>query len=409
MEKMRQLLFFLIITTVSSHSFIQLSDIHYDKNYAENSPNNCPLSSTGMRCCRSFSVPKEPYVSCSKWGDYNCDTPFLLVNESLKWVRDNLSFDFVVYTGDSVDHDDLLAFADAYEEIETVNALLDFYFAPKKIYAVLGNHESLVIDQMFPNSSFLSKIAPLYKNFFRGNNEAYTNFMYNGYYVMDNVLGINSLFYDKNNLATQLYNTSDLPSLIDSGGQLSFVKSNLPEVKFLIGHIPMGSAEATQNFTKTYSELLSMYTNVSSFFGHSHENEFRILGDGRNVVYISPSLMPDSHFPGIRQYFYDDSSDASFLLNNMSITDYWQYNLNFTKQLGSDTFVGYDLVYKAKEYYSLDDLLPSSWYNFAEKMRDNDTLFERYYSNYLLNSTSPLCDQNCKNGMLWDILNSTSF
>ena len=69
---------------------LHISDIHLDTRYHIGGVDNCVFGETGLGCCREFDIPKKPYGYASEWGNYNCDAPIKLVNETFRWIRDNI-------------------------------------------------------------------------------------------------------------------------------------------------------------------------------------------------------------------------------------------------------------------------------------------------------------------------------
>ena len=118
------------ITFVNSLTFLQLTDIHFDSQYLEDSQANCLFGSTGLKCCRETSIGIKPYRNASKWGDYNCDSSLLFIEESLKWISENIETpDFIIWNGDSVDHHDFTQSLNKnLNEINITTSLLYKYF-----------------------------------------------------------------------------------------------------------------------------------------------------------------------------------------------------------------------------------------------------------------------------------------
>src|SRR5438309_1245313 len=81
-----------------SGRFLQFTDLHYDAEYAVGSAANCWLEETGLTCCRSSSIPKQPYREAGIFGDFNCDTPKQFLEATFQWIRDHLSQpDFILW------------------------------------------------------------------------------------------------------------------------------------------------------------------------------------------------------------------------------------------------------------------------------------------------------------------------
>jgi endopolyphosphatase len=80
--------------------FLHITDIHPDEHYKEG-------SDIDNVCHRG--KPGRGSKGASKYGDatLGCDTPMVLMNETMEWIRDNLrdKIDFVIWTGDNIRHD----------------------------------------------------------------------------------------------------------------------------------------------------------------------------------------------------------------------------------------------------------------------------------------------------------------
>lgn len=80
--------------------FLHITDIHPDEYYKEG-------KSIDGACHRGAPGKGDP--SASKYGDamLGCDSPMVLMNQTLQWIRDNLrdKIDFVIWTGDNIRHD----------------------------------------------------------------------------------------------------------------------------------------------------------------------------------------------------------------------------------------------------------------------------------------------------------------
>ena len=56
------------------------------------------------------------------WGNFNCDSPLLLIQNIFKWISLNgPKVDFIVYTGDSPGHHDIFQTLD--RNIESINTI----------------------------------------------------------------------------------------------------------------------------------------------------------------------------------------------------------------------------------------------------------------------------------------------
>jgi len=363
--------FFLTLSIVNAENignFIQLTDIHYDQFYTEGAPTNCVLGV--MKCCKSSSIPLDPPGKANKFGEYVCDTSPLLFTSMISWIKQNLEFDYVIYTGDSVSHYDLdQNWPINFQVIQTVTNLLQTLEKP--VYSVLGNHDSGFVDQLYGLDPVVTDVARVWENDTLTNNASIRNFGQGGYYKSHNICGLNSLWYDKNNLLLLLNETYDWFNQYDWAGE------KLDNCT-LISHIfPTAGTDKFNQFMLTVKPRYQLY-------GHSHTDKFIIYND--LVSWIAPSIVPDGHDPSIRLFQYDRDTGT--------ILDYQQYTLNLTQQQKNDSFLGLELKYSARLEYDLKDMSSDTWWDLAKKMKNNATLLSIYCSHLGSSCTNALCDIN---------------
>ena len=98
-------------------------------------------------------------------------------------------------------------------------------------------------------------------------------------------------------------------------------------------------------------------------------------------VFLAPSVtpwettLPDvmgglGNNPGIRLIQYDRDSGA--------VLDIHQYYLNLT-EANLQSAARWQLEYRATSYFAVPDMTPSSLHEFAERMKDDDEAFGKYY------------------------------
>src|ERR1700744_375259 len=131
-------------------TFLQIADIHYDATYAVGSPNHCMDDLVGMSCCQNFSIPLPNSTNAQRWGDYNCDSPFSLVENTLKWIQLYFpNIDYILWSGDSATHHiTTQTFEDNISAVDDVTTLLKKYFPKIKVYPTIGNHDTWPADNM---------------------------------------------------------------------------------------------------------------------------------------------------------------------------------------------------------------------------------------------------------------------
>ncbi|ODV96754.1 hypothetical protein PACTADRAFT_48569 [Pachysolen tannophilus NRRL Y-2460] len=98
--------------------FLHITDIHPDEYYKVGSDYD-------EACHQSKKGSKHKHHKASKYGDAmkGCDSPLILMEDTLKWISDNLKdkIDFVVWTGDNMRHDNDRNYPRLEKEIFTMN------------------------------------------------------------------------------------------------------------------------------------------------------------------------------------------------------------------------------------------------------------------------------------------------
>ncbi|CAH6420152.1 Calcineurin-like phosphoesterase [uncultured virus] len=363
-----QILILLFIISLSDckdiGTFLQITDIHFDQFYDVNSPANCLFGSIGFGCCRKYSIPIEPYRSASKWGDYNCDLPFLFVDESLKWISNNIEIpDFILWNGDNVDHHDITqSFISNFNEINITTSLMNKYFNKSIIIPVIGNHDTYPIDQLwynFKDTELSFALSDIWSNMIPTDQKL--SFSHGGYYIKKlnkktNLIIINSLLYDSNNIFSYFVN--------DPSNQNQWLHDTLQQMRqddsnvWIVGHIPIGSYESKTNFTDYFYNITVEYSDIIKyqFWGHTHEDYYYLFMDNNNkpvgFSFVAPSLVADERFSSFRQYIYDRDS--------FEILDYIQYNANLTDIIINDR-MAFNVNYVALNSYELQNFTPDSF------------------------------------------------
>lgn len=387
-----------LLPLVSANWFMHVSDVHFDDSYKIGSPANCEIGDwLGTHCCREYSIPKKPERAASKWGDFNCDTPFDLMNKSFTWMADmDPTPDFVIYTGDSPGHHDLTQ--SIKKNLLAIQAVTEQMFRFKQVYCNLGNHAPWPVDQLGaqPLSEYLTKRASqLWTQWLP--NDATEQLKDSGFYAVKitptvKLISLNTLWFDKHNLLIN-------HKTVNTGNQWSWLVNELNssrsanETVWLIGHVFPGSAESMSIYTKEMVQLVAEYNSTIryQFWGHSHDDWHFVYPNNTGVGWITASLMPDKHYPSFRMFEYDPKT--------MTILDYQQYVLNLTQTIETDQFQ-FQLEYSAKKLYGLADMERWSWNELIWRMERNITLFNLYYKNYKTGYDVSDCALSCKKDFL---------
>lgn len=404
----------LVISPILAGKILHISDIHYDSRYHIGSANNCILGDTGLGCCRKYDIPKKPYQLANEWGDYNCDTPIKLLNESLKWISKNLEIDKIIYTGDSVDHHDISqTIGYNIEEIEEVYRLFRIYFPNQQIFHTLGNHDTYPIDQTPPHiyDKFLKTLSNI--NVQLNSHSIQSKTIQNGGYFYDylnttnkkiKIISLNTMYYDTNNLFIKYGKNSKND---DIKGQWRWLEDELirstvaNEKVWLLLHIPPSNDKKDEKYKNRLIYYLSKYseTIVATFSGHIHSDNFKLyfnnIGNLVGFGTIPSSLMPNKINPSFRVIEYD--KDNGKLLN------YIQYSVDLNETIKNNN-IRYYVNYNFKDIYGIDDMSKESYLQIYHKMRMNNTVLNQYYTYNKPDKEIKVCIGECRSKIFNNIL-----
>ncbi|AAS51137.1 ACL091Cp [Eremothecium gossypii ATCC 10895] len=360
-------------------------------------------------------------IPATTFGHYYCDAPEVLVNSSLISIveysqRNNITFDFALFTGDLVDHRErgLISYEMTVQSEEVVFRDIKAKLKDIPLYAVLGNHDSFPYGQLAQeNSGFKNKftwnaelMADLWEDYGWIDREAarqarshYTGFAINAKPGLK-VISLNSnVWFDNNRYA---YINASQP---DTFGQFEFLINELLESEakdqrvWIIAHIPPNS-DALPVPTALFSEIVerfSPYTIGGIFFGHTHFDQFELLyaGNGTdtsiealvNFAWVAPSVTPWYGVNPSWRYYAVDAKTFSVM---NSYTFYVDLKETFDSNGLEPTW---ELEYDPREAYKIDwpesaPLNATYWHKVSQKMK-NDTATLQLYSD-LMNRHSPL-------------------
>lgn len=240
----------------------------------------------------------------------DCDSPFALVNETFKWIEQNLKdqVDFVIWTGDSARHDnDEQIPRDQVEVLETNTWVADRFIEvfsvnndPQKslsipIIPTFGNNDILPHNILLggPNkwlkaySSIWSKFVP---------EEQRHGFERGGWFYVEvipnqlAVFSLNTLYFFNNNAAVDgcaLRSEPGYEHLEWLRIQLQFMRDRGMKA-ILTGHVPPARTENKQLWDETcwqkYTLWLQQFRDVivGGFYGHMNIDHF-VLHDSKDV------------------------------------------------------------------------------------------------------------------------------
>ncbi len=373
-------------------TFVHFSDIHYDYSYKVNTPTNCYFHSLGLPCCKSYNW-KTPYNLSGKWGDNNCNTPFILMNETLNYIS-NFNSDFYIYTGDSTDHQIPFQTPNSIKkEMITVYDLFRIYFP--KMYHTVGNHDTWPVNQI---PGLFIDINNFIFNLWKPwvTNESYSTVKQGLFYKQTvaknlDIISINTARYESGNYLQYLfsYDTTQLNWLKK---EVSISKKNNKKV-WLIYHVFPDKSGTNKYFNNFMTNLTIEYKDTIKyqFAGHKHNDRF-LLYEKNNTYYgpvlIPNSFMPDRHDSCFRKYIYNK--------NTFEIYDYIQYCIDLKETNKKNKLIVYEKYSFVDEYgvnFNLEGLT-----KLYQRLKNKTTL-EKYCDNY-----SPNYKIDCNQELIDEII-----
>lgn len=140
-----------------TYKVLHIADPHIDLSYRVGTDKTCNRTEFVI-CCRDYvGFPEDKSKGASEAGEYDCDLPPSVMEILGQYVKNELEYDFTVFTGDITSHDTYnytLAKTEAYTDY--FGKWLDTYLKGTQVYPVLGNHVFEV-----PHSQQLNPVDPM--------------------------------------------------------------------------------------------------------------------------------------------------------------------------------------------------------------------------------------------------------
>uniref|UniRef100_T1ITT5 Uncharacterized protein n=1 Tax=Strigamia maritima TaxID=126957 RepID=T1ITT5_STRMM len=389
--------------------FWHVTDFHLDVNYSTNG------NPTKM-CWRTNTIND---MELSKYGNYKCDSPYTLVQESVKAMQrfsDKLEPDFILWTGDDKAHVSESNFNEdvVVDLIANLTTTLSEAFPNSPLVPVLGNHDYYPTHMMPPRKTDMyTRVSDLWSKWL---GEDVILFRNGGYYSVDlpnkvKMIVLNTVFYYKKNSLINADRDDD------PAGQFKWLESVLSQARsqgrktYITSHVPPGVFERHickggfqwfhDKYNKRYISIVNDYHDViiAQFFAHQHSDTFRIiyspLGCPVSYILIAPSITPwnttlaqvGPNNPGVRKIYYNQATGQ--------ISNYEQFYFDLNNTTNS-----WSLEYSARDSYQLDgDITPLALHRLASQLENsvNRTVFDRYYLYNTVSFQSPSeCDAECQ-------------
>ncbi|XP_073759210.1 acid sphingomyelinase-like phosphodiesterase 3b isoform X2 [Callorhinus ursinus] len=272
------------VTRAEAGKFWHISDLHLDPDYK--------VSEDPLQVCPSAG--SQPVPSAGPWGDYLCDSPWVLINSSIYAMKViEPEPDFILWTGDDTPHvpNERLGEAAVLGIVERLTGLIREVFPDTKVYAALGNHDFHPKNQ-FPagSNNIYDRVAELWRPWL--SNESIALFKEGAFYSekLPGLSGAGRIVV----LNTNLYYSSNeqTAGMADPAQQFRWLEdvltraSQAKEMVYIIGHVPPGFFEKTRNkawfregFNEEYLKVVRKHHRViaGQFFGHHHTDSFRMF------------------------------------------------------------------------------------------------------------------------------------
>uniref|UniRef100_A0A8C8X1B9 Sphingomyelin phosphodiesterase acid like 3B n=1 Tax=Panthera leo TaxID=9689 RepID=A0A8C8X1B9_PANLE len=347
------------VTRAEPGKFWHISDLHLDPDYK--------VSEDPLQVCPSAG--SQPVPNAGPWGDYLCDSPWVLINSSIYAMKEiEPKPDFILWTGDDTPHvpNERLGEAAVLAIVDRLTRLIREVF-PGAFYA-----------EKLPGLSGAGRVVVLNTNLYYGNNE-------------------------------------QTAGMADPARQFQWLEdvltnaSRAKEMVYIIGHVPPGFFEKTRNkawfregFNEEYLKVVRKHHHViaGQFFGHHHTDSFRMFYDDTgapiSVMFLTPGVTPwkttlpgvvnGANNPGIRVFEYDRAT--------LSLQDMVTYFVNLS-QANEKGIPLWELEYRLTEAYGVPDAGSRSMHAALGRIASDPGTLQRYYVYNSVSYDREACDPAC--------------
>lgn len=351
-----------------------ITDLHVDGRYMVGSESDCTFGET-VQCCRQNSyngtkyhkdfvhgrLPRKYIVhQANYWGSFMCDAPWAMIGNSMQALKElggEKGWDFALFTGDLVAHDDLYRYSRDYAKYseQALYDILKHFLGDTPLIPTLGNHdtspENFMAHKGMPHryaKSFqwdLDYIADLWssKNWLNEKAADQVRTHQGAYSISprDNfrIISLNTDFWYYVNVYNYVNQENPDPS-----GMLRFLTDELlaaeraGERVWIIGHVLTGwsGSETLPRPGSLFYQIVNRFaphTIAHIFFGHTHEDQFynfyhtdngnsdKVDRSAKNAIaqaFVAPSITPYTKLnPAIRALWVDPET--------YEVMDYDQY------------------------------------------------------------------------------------
>ncbi|KZC03843.1 Sphingomyelin phosphodiesterase [Dufourea novaeangliae] len=406
--------------TTEQVKVLHITDLHYDPFYEPSGNSNCeaPL------CCRKGQNETNVKNSLAGfWGDYgSCDTPWHAIVDALTHMKDtHQDINYIYFTGDVIDHGVWETSKEGNtKNLEQIYNKMYEIFDTIPVYPVLGNHEPHPLNQFSPTNIKLENVTTnwLYElaaNLWIGYGwlpeSTRSTILKGGYYTVTPKKGFRIIALNAN--VCYCYNWWLWYTPRDPDNQLQWLTDILlnaeinEEFVHILSHVPANTNTCLQTWRREYLRIINRFSHLikAQFNGHTHNDEITIFYNSdlipENIAWNGGSITAFSKLnPNYKVYNVNGS--------NYAVADYqnWMYNLDSANKNINIRPTWYK-SYSFKAEYELPDLSPKSLNNWLFAAANNETLLNKYYTNFYKQAEPSLerdCNLNCKKQYLCRII-----
>ncbi|CCE85299.1 Piso0_004885 [Millerozyma farinosa CBS 7064] len=274
----------------------------------------------------------------SKYGDavLGCDSPMVLVHDSIKWMAENLGdkIDFVAWTGDNARHDNDRGFPRTENEIfemnQHISTLMSNAFHDIPVVPTVGNND------VYPHNMFATGPTLQTREFYKIWNKfipqsQFHTFLRGAYFFSEVVpdmlaiLSVNTMYLFQSNPLVDNCDSKKQPGyhlFVWLGYVLKELRARGMKV-WLIGHVPPNTKNYDISCLRKYILWTHEYRDViiGGLFGHMNIDHFIPLDS------VAAYKSAASKFPFLKGDSADSLQDNAYNnddISDLSLDDYYE-------------------------------------------------------------------------------------
>jgi sphingomyelin phosphodiesterase len=236
--------------------------------------------------------------------------------------------------------------------------------------------------------------------------EALETFRKGGYYTQLHKPGFRIVTLNTNFCYTfnfwVVYQPQDFEGHLQWFSDTMYAAERAGEKVWIVGHVPPGGSDCWNVWSIQFLRVINRYQNIilAQFYGHTHNDEFKVFFDSLNggkpsgSLWIGASVTPYTELnPGYKVFYADGVRENA----TWQILDHetWIYDLATANEAGADVQPEFYKEYSAREAYGMEGFRPQDLWDFVQRMAVDDELFKLYYRHWFKNSGYDLDDEDC--------------